>query len=551
MYEEFFQFKKRPFAPVGPVDSFALIGPFRDAFELLQRSLHQGQAVILLIGPSGSGKSHLCRFLAVNGGTKYKAVYLSTSGFHTRRALLQAILYEIGRSYVGLSEQESRLQILEYVRDLQSGGQKLLLVLDEGQLLSPKLFEELRTLIDHTPTGEQQIQLVISGTTEVEEHLFDPELQTFNQRIGAHVMLEPLSIQESVDYLFARLRWSEPEMPETIFTEAAVNLICRAADGNVRCLNQLADHALLVAYVNEIQPVTEVEVRRALDDLKILPLHFQAVGHGGSDADQQEQEPMSGRPPIDPDATDEWELDILFGRPEGINEPTHVAMDDGQAHGIINGEVELTVDPPALEPEEPPVAMTVFEVGADMTVESIETPEARTIDAELNEVAIDDRYARLDDEFQRADGLIAEISWQQLRPELPAAEFPEPLLPAVNGVSAQDVEDSLLELVEGIREDLAVHRIDASTAAPEKADAIEDDGSWLEYDVIQPSPLVDPQVAPQTASRPHVDFRPVVTTTAPVQEVAVPAEQSSEEPSLYTLLFDRLRWRRRNLQSKK
>ncbi|MCA9091838.1 MAG: hypothetical protein KDA90_24780, partial [Planctomycetaceae bacterium] len=89
MYEEFFHLNRRPFAPVAPVESFLRIGPFDKAMQQLERGLQQGQSILLLVGPAGSGKSHLCRFLATRMTQQHLPVYLSTAGFHTRRAVLQ------------------------------------------------------------------------------------------------------------------------------------------------------------------------------------------------------------------------------------------------------------------------------------------------------------------------------------------------------------------------------------------------------------------------------------------------------------------------------
>ncbi|MCA9091650.1 MAG: AAA family ATPase, partial [Planctomycetaceae bacterium] len=325
--------KNRPFAPVGPVESFVGIGPLGDALRQLQRSLAQGQSISLLIGENGSGKSHLCKYLATVETARHRPVYLSTAGFHTRRALLQAMLYELGADYVGLTEQEARLKLLESARKLQAGGRKLLLILDESHLLSSKMYEELRTLIDHTPTGQQQIQLVLAGSMELEEQLFAPELQAFNQRIGAQIVLESLTLQQSAEYLEARLHWAGAQTSSQAFSEEALEMICRACDGNIRCLNQLADHSLLLAYVEEVSPATPEHVKAALKDLKALPLQFSSTGiaeveSSGPDLsstaelealEELDSEPVSSPAPASPTVpVDELELLELFGQPESL-----------------------------------------------------------------------------------------------------------------------------------------------------------------------------------------------------------------------------------------
>ncbi|MCA9079304.1 MAG: AAA family ATPase [Planctomycetaceae bacterium] len=419
MYEEFFHLNRRPFAPVAPVESFLRIGPFDKAMQQLERGLQQGQSILLLVGPAGSGKSHLCRFLATRMTQQHLPVYLSTAGFHTRRAVLQAILYELGEAYVGLSEQESRLKVLEAVRTMRTRDKRLLLILDEAQLLSPKLCEELRTLIDHAPNGDQQIQLVLAGTMELEEQLFAPELHAFTQRIGAEVVLEPLSFQESAQYVIGNLRWAGESIPETVFEDQALEQICRVCEGNVRCLSQLADHALLLAYVDEARPVQIRHVRSALDDLKTLPLQFGSVdiaatsrtelsstddrlqldeliptGDESHTALVSEPDSPADTADVELDSTDEWELSTLFSKgsqtdtqstepsPDEVTSVDEVASKKIASDDAINEieETDTSEMPVAAEgrpvpavaaPKSPaavePPLFSVLEVGADFS----------------------------------------------------------------------------------------------------------------------------------------------------------------------------------------
>ena len=62
--------------------------------------------------------------------------------------------------------------------------------------------------------------------------------------------------------------------PDDLFAADALPFIAKAADGVPRCLNHLADHSLLLAYVTERRPVTVDVVREALNDLKQLPLNW-------------------------------------------------------------------------------------------------------------------------------------------------------------------------------------------------------------------------------------------------------------------------------------
>src|SRR5262249_24159191 len=147
--------------------------------------------------PPGSGTTAVCRQLATVLKSSFRTVYLSTSAFPTRRALLQAILHEIGSEFIGLSEQEARLRLVDVARASMSQGHPLLLVFDEAHLLTARLLEDIRTIADVADAGAPLMRVVIAGQHELEDLLTAPELKAFNQRIGAHLSLEPLSFQQS------------------------------------------------------------------------------------------------------------------------------------------------------------------------------------------------------------------------------------------------------------------------------------------------------------------------------------------------------------------
>ena len=275
MYEAYFGLRHRPFSPLPRVESFIPLAPVREPFEALVRCITQEQGIGVLTAPSGSGKSLVCRLLQHRFSDLRRTVLLTTARFPTRRALLQAILFELKHPFIGLSEQEARLRVLDLLQASPAPQNRMLLIIDEAHLLSSRGLEELRTLTDYEIAGTPCVSLILSGQLELEELLTEPEMNAFNQRVGCHVCIEPLTFEESAQYLRERLRYAGND-GLTIFTPEAVQLICSASEGNPRRLNQLSDHSLLLAYAEEQRPVDESIVRAALLDLRELPLHWNA-----------------------------------------------------------------------------------------------------------------------------------------------------------------------------------------------------------------------------------------------------------------------------------
>ncbi|MFO1006859.1 MAG: AAA family ATPase [Planctomycetaceae bacterium] len=273
MYEAFFGLRSRPFSPLPRVDTFVPVAPLREPLNSLIRCIEQDQGIGVLTSPAGSGKTLLCRKLYQHFREIRRSVLLTTARFPTRRALLQAILFELKHPYVGLSEQEARLRVLDLLQSSPHPMNRMLLIVDEAHLLSAKGIEELRTLTDYEINGTPSISLILSGQLELEELLTEPCMSALNQRVGCHVCIEPLTFEESGQYIRDRLRFAGSD-GLTVFTPEAVHLICTASEGNPRRINQLCDHSLLIAFAEEKQPVDEPIVRAALLDLRELPLHW-------------------------------------------------------------------------------------------------------------------------------------------------------------------------------------------------------------------------------------------------------------------------------------
>ena len=283
MYESFFALRCRPFSATPNPECYVPVPATDAALAEICSTVKGGQGIAVLTAPAGLGKTLVCLRLANCLGEDCQCVWLPTANYCTRRSLLQAILYELGRPYAQMAEQELRLQLISTARTHASRNRAVVVIADEAHLLSPRLLEELRALTNVAAAGRTLIRVVLSGQLQLEETLAEPELSALNQRVDCQVTLVPLTSRESRDYLATRLRWAGGE-PETAFAPEALDLICRASDGDPRCLNQLADHALALGCSRDERPVTAPTVRTALDELKQLPLHW-------TDSDVAESQP--------------------------------------------------------------------------------------------------------------------------------------------------------------------------------------------------------------------------------------------------------------------
>lgn len=599
MYEEFFGLTQRPFSAVPYADDFVGIPPLRDALDSLVHCVSHSRGIAVVTSGPGMGKTLLCKRMASLLDDVYRVVYLSVSSGDSRQALLQAVLFELGVDYVGLSEQEARLQLIQTARKKQAAGRGLLLIVDEAQLLSPRLFEELRTLADYAPEGKPLFQLVLCGQFELEEKLADPGLSAFNQRIGAHICLDPLSLEQSASLIIERFKACGVSDIQAILTTGALELICRASDGNLRCLGQLVDHALLLAYAEGQQQVDGRIVRAALEDLKELPLHWNEIPEP-ADYDLPvnlpngiEGDPVETAPRRDDDSdpasrdTDEFPIpDFLQPRsapsqsalslslaedeafpwnkqepagqiPMDPDMPTYAVIEVGAGVEDIRGTPDKTDSVITETPRETMTANASLpdpeEAIAPATFETLIPASGRAGKVEesnMVEVPVVDRYTLLDRlrelPADRRDSVdLAPLQQQQSAPQ------PEPVAawietgPGSAIVAPEPVSEmELLETVQRIRREILEQVQQSRIDVQELSSSLDTTPQNEAYDVVQPAPSVSfASSAPPPADPLENSFRPDERGTA--------STVSAQPQRRFEQLFTRLRLRRQKIAAER
>ena len=319
MYEAYFGLERRPFAATPDVSCAYLPECVQEVLSELLLRVEAGQGIALLTAPAGTGKTFLCRRLATELAEHYASVFIGSANFPTRRALFQAILYEMGAAYTGLDEQELRLELQSQLKNLAQAGQAVLLILDEAHLLNARLLEEVRSLADLSEAGQPLLRVLVSGQPALEERLTARELDAFNQRLACHVILEPFTRVQSREYAEHRIRWAGGD-PAALFTSEALDLVAHGSNGIPRCINQLCDHSLLLTFVSESPQATREIVEDALNDLKQLPLHWNEVLPASGPLDSlQENDNLveEDLPLIDEPASDTESTSVLSDTPDG------------------------------------------------------------------------------------------------------------------------------------------------------------------------------------------------------------------------------------------
>ena len=302
MYEHFFGLSHRPFE-VTPDSKFLFLSS--NHLEVMNRMLsgiRDRKALIVVTGEVGTGKTILVHSVLerLEEGVKSAFIFHTTLTFEE---LLKAILVELEQPTPRRDEKILWEQLVQYSKQVSAQEETLAIIIDEAHKLDESVMEKLlQRMIE---PRSRHIQIILVGQPELEEKLeasavsrfrragidrwkshipaYSPERRSgqdrrgsLHERIEVRLEIEPLTDDESKRYIEHRLRLSGGKTSE-LFTEEAVNLLSRQAQGIPRVLNILCDNALLTAYGLSKQKVdvdVVQEAIRALEGMrrkKVLP----------------------------------------------------------------------------------------------------------------------------------------------------------------------------------------------------------------------------------------------------------------------------------------
>jgi type II secretory pathway predicted ATPase ExeA len=216
----------------------------------LRYALEQGSGPALLFGGSGSGKTLLARRLASE--LKGPAVHLAFPAIGAEELLMYLAEEFGGLNGAPSSRQGALRQLRNRLAGLVARGERPLLVVDDAHLIRDgATFEALQLLLNFATEGPPDLAMVLAGGAEILLEL----PSGLADRLAARALLGPFTEAESSAYVLGRLEAAGAKSP--LFSPEALIALYRAALGQARRLNRLADLALLIAYAQDLPAADE------------------------------------------------------------------------------------------------------------------------------------------------------------------------------------------------------------------------------------------------------------------------------------------------------
>lgn len=232
----------------------------------LEISLRLRRGLNVITGDIGTGKTTLCRSLlrAFQDDAEVDLHLLLDPHFGTSEEFLRVILGSISRITpdpdMGLWEMKEALK-QQLFRLGMVERRLVVLVIDEGQKISPENLELLREMLNYETNSSKLLQIVIFGQRELEPKL--EAMPNLADRINVRRRLKALTLSETGQMIRHRLQVaaSADAAPQVGFSGAAVCAIHLASGGSPRKIVRLCHMAMLEMLVRGKTCVGLSEVR--------------------------------------------------------------------------------------------------------------------------------------------------------------------------------------------------------------------------------------------------------------------------------------------------
>lgn len=338
MYEQVFQFKSRPFTATPYVKHYFEGDAIHQSLGQARLCIDRGSGPVVIVGATGTGKSLLLAMLEEQYRSQYNIVNLGCARLNERQELLQSVLYELKLPFKDLSETELRFSLIDHLKPSEHCPNGILLLVDEAHSLSADMLDEIRLITNFVRDGQPRVRLVMAGGQRLEENLNESRLESFNQRIAARCYLRNMSRDETARYVTVHIDRAGGD-GDQLFHQDSLRAIHDVSDGCPRLINQVCDHALILAATRTQNVITGDCIQEAWADIQSIPVSFKPSASSPESASELNQD-------------ESWTV-IEFGQlDENENENENAAnSDNGTDYEFENTTPELGAEPLDVVPD--------------------------------------------------------------------------------------------------------------------------------------------------------------------------------------------------------
>lgn len=267
MYTAHYKLTMKPFQISSDTQFMWLGENHKEALATLRYGILDNKGFLLLTGDVGTGKTTLINTLI--GSLSNDVIYASVPDPSLDKMdLFNYIAAAFGLGGDFATKGRFLSSFTNFLHRAYENNKKVLLIIDESQLLTQELLEEVRLLSNIvTRDSNPLLNVFFVGQYEFNELIRRPENRAIAQRLTLNFYIEPLTVKETGEYIRHRLKVAGTT--EEIFNSSAIKEIYASSQGFPRKINILCDHCLMSGYADEKKTITSSIVRDSARDLQI------------------------------------------------------------------------------------------------------------------------------------------------------------------------------------------------------------------------------------------------------------------------------------------
>src|SRR6476469_9945502 len=238
MYKAFFGFSENPFNLSPDPAFFFRSEQHEEALANLVYGVQARKGFIVLAGEVGTGKTTMLECLRDYLESQYiEFAFLFNSRVNCEQ-FFEMIAYDLNLPCARTSKTEVLFALNQLLVEQAQQGRTVVLIVDEAHNLEWDVLEEIRLLGNLENRNGKLLQIILAGQPELDRKLDAPNLRQLKQRIVLRCTLNPLTREETHEYIDARLSRAGMD-DQTLFSPEMMDGIHARSRGIPRLINAI------------------------------------------------------------------------------------------------------------------------------------------------------------------------------------------------------------------------------------------------------------------------------------------------------------------------
>ena len=264
-YLEYYGFKTEPFTSNIATKNLLKLPDMLGVKERLDYALNLG-GIMLVSGEVGSGKSTSIRWALSQYHPSEVTALQVVANTASINEFYKQLCWAMDLEIKGASRSFLAKNFRAALKDIVIGKkQRVILIIDEANLLRPEIFAELHTLTKFDHDSQNLLSIALIGNNNLIDKLTYRSSAPLASRVIAKSHLNAITPEQMNEYIIHHLKIAG--VKKQVFSDNAVTAIYQGSGGKLRAANNLARGGIIAAVIENTELVQAEHIRIAASEL--------------------------------------------------------------------------------------------------------------------------------------------------------------------------------------------------------------------------------------------------------------------------------------------